>query len=252
MEFIEEQIRKNIANRVAIEKAMGKEFTESDCLDLLEKAGKAAQMGEVRTWGGKEYIKTPKGWRPKPKGYKEGEKKQEVTEAGNPVGKPESVTPKKVTDQLKVGDRVMYRGKLMELTRISKDGRFQNGIEMKFVNKGDSTPTGGKTLQGNMMYAKPVKEKGSETSSSQKKEIGVESKLKELAKLKEERTSFETEMERAFDENDKNKYNEALSNYKAHGTKINNLMEVISKYMNENYRSWMWDNEGGITVESKK
>lgn len=80
----------------------------------------------------------------------------------------------------------------------------------------------------------------------------MESKLKELAKLKEERTSFETEMERAFDENDKNKYNEALSNYKAHGTKINNLMEVISKYMNENYRSWMWDNEGGITVESKK
>lgn len=158
MGFIEEQIQKNIANRVAIEKAMGKEFTESDCLDLLEKAGKAAQMGEVRTWGGKEYIKTPKGWRPKPKGYKEGEKKQEVTEAGNPVGKPESVTPKKVTDQLKVGDRVMYNGKEMTLTRISKDGRFQNGIEMKFVNEGDSTQTGGKTLLGNMMYAKPVKE----------------------------------------------------------------------------------------------
>lgn len=75
MGFIEEQIQKNIANRVAIEKAMGKEFTESDCLDLLEKAGKAAQMGEVRTWNGKEYIKTPKGWRPKPKGCKEGEKK---------------------------------------------------------------------------------------------------------------------------------------------------------------------------------
>lgn len=77
MGFIEEQIQKNIANRVAIEKAMGKEFTESDCLDLLEKAGKAAQMGEVRTWGGKEYIKTPKGWRPKPKGYKEGGEKKE-------------------------------------------------------------------------------------------------------------------------------------------------------------------------------
>lgn len=63
-----------------------------------------------------------------------------------------------MTDQLKVGDRVMYNGKEMTLTRISKDGRFQNGIEMKFVNEGDSTPTGGKTLLGNMMYAKPVKE----------------------------------------------------------------------------------------------
>lgn len=138
-------------------------------LEVIEKS-RGAQIGEVRTWGGKEYIKTPKGWRPKPKGYKEGEKKQEVTE----------------------------------------------------------------------------------TASSRKKEIEVESKLKELAKLKEERTSFETEMERAFDENDKNKYNEALSNYKAHGTKINNLMEAISKYMNENYRSSMRGNEGGVTVESKK
>jgi hypothetical protein len=68
-----------------------------------------------------------------------------------------------VTDQLKVGDRVMYNGKEMTLTRISKDGRFQNGIEMKFVNEGDSTQTGGKTLLGNMMYAKPVKEKGPAT-----------------------------------------------------------------------------------------
>lgn len=66
-----------------------------------------------------------------------------------------------MTDQLKVGDRVMYNGKEMILTRISKDGRFQNGIEMKFANEGDSTPTGGKTLLGNMMYAKRVKEKDS-------------------------------------------------------------------------------------------
>lgn len=181
MGFIEEQIEKNIANRVAIEKAMGREFTESDCLDLLEKAGKAAQMGEVRTWGGKEYIKTPKGWRPKPKGYKEGEKKQEVTEAGNPVGKPESVTSKKVTDQLKVGDRVMYNGKEMILTRISKDGRFQNGIEMKFANEGDSTPTGGKTLLGNMMYAKPAKKKESKIDAN--KLEGGENEKREYASM---------------------------------------------------------------------
>ena len=44
-------------------------------LEVIEKS-KPAQMGEVRTWGGKEYIKTPKGWRPKPKGYKEGGEKE--------------------------------------------------------------------------------------------------------------------------------------------------------------------------------
>lgn len=258
MGFIEEQIQKNIANRVAIEKAMGKEFTESDCLDLLEKAGKAAQMGEVRTWNGKEYIKTPKGWRPKPKGYKEkegeknklegGEKelelfnkdgdqlnirvykdggvkveglnvrkdfdntteawnflvrngyttsKKETTPKGNRFIKPEKVTPKNVTDQLKVGDHVIYNGKEMILTRISKDGRFQNGIEMKFVNEGDSTQTGGKTLLGNMMYAKPVKEEKDDRGNK------VESKDDEEAKKYERRiSSLKNELSAAIERND--------------------------------------------------
>lgn len=186
-------------------------------LETIEKAGKGAAIGEIRVWGGKEYIKTPKGWRPKPKGYKEkegeknklegGEKelelfnkdgdqlnirvykdggvkveglnvrkdfdntteawnflvrngyttsKKETTPKGNPVIKPEKVTPKNVTDQLKVGDHVMYNGKEMILTRISKDGRFQNGIEMKFAKEGETTPTGSKTKVGNMMYATPI------------------------------------------------------------------------------------------------
>lgn len=79
MGFLEEQAARNIANRIAIEKSMGKDIDDESCLDMLEKAGRAAAMGEVRTWNGKEYVKTPKGWRPKPKGYKgkqeSGEKK---------------------------------------------------------------------------------------------------------------------------------------------------------------------------------
>lgn len=90
-------------------------------LETIEKAGKGAAIGEIRVWGGKEYVKTPKGWRPKPKGYKESETK-ETTPKGNPVIKPEKTTPKNVTDKLKVGDHIMYAGKEMILTRISKDG----------------------------------------------------------------------------------------------------------------------------------
>lgn len=75
--FIEDQIKRNIANRVFIEKSMGKDISDESCLDMLEKAGRKAQIGEVRVWSGKEYIKTPKGWRPKPKGYKEGGEKKE-------------------------------------------------------------------------------------------------------------------------------------------------------------------------------
>ena len=76
-DFIEDQIKRNISNRVFIEKSMGKDISDESCLDMLEKAGTKAQLGEVRTWGGKEYIKTPKGWRPKPKGFKADTTKKE-------------------------------------------------------------------------------------------------------------------------------------------------------------------------------
>lgn len=150
-----EALVEEIKRKAFIAKSMGQEFTDENYLEEIEKSMGRAQMGEVRTWGGKEYIKTPKGWRPKPKGFKEGEKK-ETTPKGNPVIKPEKTTPKSVTDKLKVGDHVMYNGKEMILTRISKDGRFQNGIEMKFAKEGETTPTGSKTKVGNMIYAAPV------------------------------------------------------------------------------------------------
>ena len=76
---MEEQIMRGVANQIAIQKAMGHDITDIDCLDMLEKAGRAAQIGDIRTWGNKDYIKTPKGWRPVPVGFKpsaKGEKKE--------------------------------------------------------------------------------------------------------------------------------------------------------------------------------
>lgn len=59
-----------------IEKSFGNEATIDQCFDTLEKAmgQKGAPIGEIRTSGGKEYIKTPKGWRAKPKGFREKKK----------------------------------------------------------------------------------------------------------------------------------------------------------------------------------
>lgn len=48
--FLSEQLKRNIANQIAIEKAMGRDVTDEQCLDILEKGGKSAQLGEVRTW----------------------------------------------------------------------------------------------------------------------------------------------------------------------------------------------------------
>lgn len=67
-----------IENKALIEKAMGREFIPEDFLNEIEKAVGRAQLGEIRIWGGKEYIKTPKGWRAKPKGYKESSEQEEI------------------------------------------------------------------------------------------------------------------------------------------------------------------------------
>ena len=72
-----EALVEEIKRKAFIAKFMGQEFTDENYLEEIEKSMGRAQMGEVRTWGGKEYIKTPKGWRPKPKGYKEGGEKKE-------------------------------------------------------------------------------------------------------------------------------------------------------------------------------
>lgn len=73
-----EALVEEIKRKAFIAKSMGQEFTDENYLEEIEKAmGRRAVMGEVRTWGGKEYIKTPQGWKPKPKGYKGGEKKDE-------------------------------------------------------------------------------------------------------------------------------------------------------------------------------
>lgn len=72
-----EALVEEIKRKAFIAKSMGQEFTDENYLEEIEKSMGRAQMGEVRTWGGKEYIKTPKGWRPKPKGYKEGGEKKE-------------------------------------------------------------------------------------------------------------------------------------------------------------------------------
>lgn len=72
-----EALVEEIKRKAFIAKSMGQEFTDENYLEEIEKSMGRAQMGEVRTWDGKEYIKTPKGWRPKPKGYKEGGEKKE-------------------------------------------------------------------------------------------------------------------------------------------------------------------------------
>lgn len=122
MGFLEEQAARNIANRIAIEKSMGKDINDESCLDMLEKAGRAAAMGEVRTWNGKEYVKTPKGWRPKPKGYKEGGEKKV----------PSSVKIEQKTFHVKDGKiRASMYDKQSRISKLMKFAK-ENGLKVEW------------------------------------------------------------------------------------------------------------------------
>lgn len=47
-----------------------------DLIDLIEKAKKASPVGTEKTWGGKVYIKTATGWKPKGKGKNSSEEEE--------------------------------------------------------------------------------------------------------------------------------------------------------------------------------
>lgn len=48
MGLLEEQAARNIANGIAIEKSMGKDINDESCLDMLEKAGRAAVKDSMK------------------------------------------------------------------------------------------------------------------------------------------------------------------------------------------------------------
>lgn len=67
-------------------------------LDILEKA-KGATIGEERTWGGKVYVKTVKGWRPKSKGGKSSKQEDQQREKTSPKEEPSSQDKKAVLEE---------------------------------------------------------------------------------------------------------------------------------------------------------
>lgn len=67
-------------------------------LDILEKA-KGATIGEERTWGGKVYVKTVKGWRPKSKGGKTTKQEDQQGQKISPKEEPSSQDKKAVLEE---------------------------------------------------------------------------------------------------------------------------------------------------------
>lgn len=93
-----EALVEEIKRKAFIAKSMGQEFTDENYLEEIEKAmGRRAVMGEVRTWRGKEYIKTPKGYKEGAKSEVENKDKEHVgSEGGSSTG---SRTAESITDE---------------------------------------------------------------------------------------------------------------------------------------------------------
>lgn len=67
-------------------------------LDILEKA-KGATIGEERTWGGKVYVKTVRGWRPKSKGGKPAKQEDQQEQKTPSKEEPSSQDKKAVLEE---------------------------------------------------------------------------------------------------------------------------------------------------------
>lgn len=60
----QEEQRARIANSYKSESIMSEDELTKSANEYFEKGGKKANVGEVRKFGGKDYIKTASGWRP--------------------------------------------------------------------------------------------------------------------------------------------------------------------------------------------
>lgn len=109
--------------------------------NMIEKSRQGEPLGSVKIWGGKEYIKTPKGWRPKPKGYLGG-----TSFGGEPKVEIKSIGASAVDDyRVKIRAFIKYKGtpyvvEAVTYKDISSDGKSYEirPIDNKFryVNEG--------------------------------------------------------------------------------------------------------------------
>jgi hypothetical protein len=109
--------------------------TAIDIIDPLTKGGKRAVVGEIRTFGGREYVKTQDGWKfhgkgtgKKAKAHKEkatsGEKKEESTSQENnskQIDSKQWLENEKLTDKLHVEDVDTAQKWIGDLTKVVGD-----------------------------------------------------------------------------------------------------------------------------------
>lgn len=135
-EFVLEQIKEEIARKVAIAKSFDPTFDPATAMmDIIEKGGKRAQVGEIREWNGKKYQKTANGWAPVKTGdgQQKAEEKPAEGEKGEEKGNDEG---KKLTA------RDVKRDPALKEFCSSTLKRFNDVIADNFYddNMGEGTP----------------------------------------------------------------------------------------------------------------
>lgn len=134
-EFVLEQIKEEIARKVAIAKSFDPTFDPATAMmDIIEKGGKRAQVGEIREWNGKKYQKTANGWAPVKTGS--GQKGEGKPAEGGESGEKGGSEGKKLTA------RDVKRDPALKEFCSSTLKRFNDVIADNFYddNMGEGTP----------------------------------------------------------------------------------------------------------------
>ena len=143
--------------------------------DVIEKARKAEPIGTEKTYGGKLYIKTEKGWRLKPKGLKTDKEAQEkkfienLVDAAKKYGK----------------DSVQFQSAMLAPKNAYKNDNDMNRFLVKLSNelsqvkpKGSSTENTARDPKAKEIAKEPSKEK--EIGKVVKEHLGNKSKYFEI------------------------------------------------------------------------
>ena len=179
MDQFTDALQKSKAVSRMVDSFVNKDIVAQDSLQLdeLEK-GKAGQLGEIRTWGGKKYQKTPKGWRPVKTGAQS--------------------SPSSSSEETKKQDAEYDRGKILEEVLRNAPANFPNPITIdgeRYFYRKSSHGKGltvmnsfGKAFKaGGPIHKKVLNKLVDDMIDDKKRAVKLKSDLKELtAKVKEQ------------------------------------------------------------------
>lgn len=212
-----------------------------DLIDLIEKAKKASPIGTEKTWGGKVYIKTATGWKPKGKGKNSSE--EESSSKDKKVDHSEHAS--KASDE-QLNAALKDKDASKEVREAAKK-ELENRQSKTEENKGDkeSKEVG---ISSALQRILDAKEKG-ELDLDEEILNKIKDKITESKKKKEEQKPLD---EKTLDSKLEKLKNEIAENIDNKLNEMNGFKKITQTYVKSNGQTIVLNMKGDDKYKAKK